>query len=225
MATADSRPPRVLLESITSQAERVRQAAAELTKRIEHFQEWLGKVPGRVETDYYGDHPNAKDEEDRALMSFVIRLNRSGKEWILSYATHDERWSHESSGPFTEFKPLVDAPLKTKIAAVKMFPNILAAIEKSQIELVSELDAATSEYDAFAATLMATHPEADHLAARRRRRVDMDPSLDELKKEDMPGHAGYMGIRLLHEPKNKGKPGPAVDRANASSDGAKKEGK
>ena len=158
MATADSRPPKVVLQSITTQAERVRRAAAELTKRIEQFQEWLGNLPGRVETDYYGEHPYANDAEDNAMMSLVIRLHRDGKKWILSHATQDERWSHTESGGLTEFKPLVDAPLKTKIAAVKMFPNILAAIEQSQMKLVAELEAATSEYDAFAATISTTQP-------------------------------------------------------------------
>jgi len=153
MATADSRPPKVVLDSITTQAERVRQAAAELTKRIEHFQEWLGSVPGRVETDYFGPHPDAKTDEDGAFRSLVIRLHRDGKKWILSFAHFDERHTHEEWGAFSEFKPLADAPLKIKMAAVKHFPNILAAIEKSQVQLVNELNAATSEYDAFAAKL------------------------------------------------------------------------
>lgn len=162
MAKADPRPPKVILESIKSHAEKVREAAAELTKRVEHFEQCLGKIPGRVETDYYGDDPDPDNPEEAAAVSLVIRLHRSGKNWTLSYAYHDLRWSHDESGGFTEFKPLVDAPLKIKIAAVKMFPNIFAAIEMSQKKLVTELEAATAEYDAFVATLRASHAIEDH---------------------------------------------------------------
>jgi hypothetical protein len=208
MAKADPRPPKVILESITNQAEKVREAAAELTKRIEHFQQCLGKIPGRVETDYYGADPDADNAEDHFFQALVIRLHRTGKNWTLSYAFHDERRSVEESGPFTEFKALVDAPLRIKIAAVKMFPNILAAIEMSQKKLVTELEAAAAEYDAFAATLRASHVIEDHPGLLKR-----DPQGSFIHR-DSQGHFIQ-----------KDSQGRSVARDNLSNGVLKKEGK
>jgi hypothetical protein len=81
----------------------------------------------------------------------VLRLHRSGKEWALSYAEHHAQFNDENDPP--EFKPLSDAPLKFKMAAVKMFPNLLEAIEKSQDKLLADLNQTAAEFDAFAASL------------------------------------------------------------------------
>ena len=146
------RDPSEIVESIGQKAASVKDAVAALTGRIEQFQTYLGGVRGRVESYCYGAHPDADSEEDRNLMSLCLWLHKEGKEWVLSWANHDERHTHYDDYTMN-FKPLVDAPLKIKLAAVKMFPDVLETIEKSQSELVRQVTKATEEYDAFAASL------------------------------------------------------------------------
>lgn len=152
MAKIDSRPPDEILKSISTKALDVRTSANELSKRIEKFQEFLGKLPGRVETEFYGSHPDATTPYEDSQLSLVLRLHREGKSWILSYGSFHEQFHNDPDESVT-FAPLMDAPLRIKIAAVKIFPNMLAAIEKSQDKLVSEIQYAVSQFDIFAASL------------------------------------------------------------------------
>ena len=152
MSTPDSRPPTEILDSISKKASDLRDAAETLTERITWFEEYLAKLPGRVETDYYGPHPDAETAQEEAEMSLVLKLHRTGKIWSLSYGSHHEGWNDNPENA-VEFKPLVEAPLKFKIAAVKLFPNVLAAIEKSQDKLVAETKKAVTEVDKFTDSL------------------------------------------------------------------------
>jgi hypothetical protein len=145
------RPPTVVLTSIDAKASDVRSAATELSARITWFEDYLSKLPGRVETEYHGPHPDATTINQQEEMALVLKLHREGKAWILSVGSYHEHFTTPEDP--IDFKPLADASLKYKIAAVKMFPNLLAAIETSQSKLVQELNAATAEFDAFASQL------------------------------------------------------------------------
>lgn len=152
MPKVDPRPPAQIIESITVKAANVRTAATALSERIEEFQEYVTRLPGRVEAVVYGDHPDAMSPDEHALLSLVLRFHREGKAWMLSYGTHHEEVNNDPDNP-VKYQPLTDAPLRIKLAAVKMFPAMLSAVEKSQDDLVKEIESATAEYDAFAQAL------------------------------------------------------------------------
>jgi hypothetical protein len=153
MPRANQRPPSELIQSISTKAESVQNAAAELTARIERFQEFLSRLPGRVETDFYGWHPDAISEDDAHNMSLVLRLHREGKDWILSCGTHHKEAEHLDPFYSVRFRPLDEASIKWKMAAVKQFPDLLQAIEKSQDKFVEELKKVAADYDSFESTL------------------------------------------------------------------------
>jgi hypothetical protein len=136
-----------ITDSIQQKAERVRQAADGVTARIEKFEEWLNRLPGRTETVTYVRHPEARDQDD--MTAFGIRLARANKRWALSYAS----WEIDDPDEPINWQPLTEASLKLKLHALRMFPTLLESIEKSQQELVNEIEAATKEFDAFAETL------------------------------------------------------------------------
>ena len=142
------RSPPEVVESIQNHAEDVREAAEELTKRIEQFEVYLAAIKGRVDTMHFGVHPSADGVEDQ--LELAVRLHRKGKDWILSWSDYHPGY-HEEHG--MDWQPLKRAPLKIKIAAVRMFPDFLQAIEKSQKRLSEEILESTSQFDAFAKTL------------------------------------------------------------------------
>ena len=153
----DSRHAAQIIESINKKAGAVKDSAAALNERIRHFEQYLGSLPGRVDTIFYGWHP----EEHEPWMSLAIRLHREGKDWVLSCGTYDERAvSREGADYDVGYKRITDAPLKWKMAAIKQFPNLLAQIEKSQDQLIEEMDKVAAEFDVFAATLTPPMPPA-----------------------------------------------------------------
>jgi hypothetical protein len=137
--------PLTPLEVISRQAAEVRDAAASLTDRIKQFQSYIGSIPGRVETDHYV-HLAGNE-------GIVLRLHRQGKEWVLSFCIHINHGLRQGFLPIfeeqPEFKLLIDAPLRTKVAAVEAFPSFLDAMVKSQTSLVNSLKASTEEFDQF----------------------------------------------------------------------------
>ena len=143
MSKQDFRPPPAVVESIKEHAAAVREEAKELTKRIEQFEAYLATVKGRMDTTHFGRHPDCDPEED---LDLAIRLHRSGKEWVLSWANHNSGYHEEHA---MDWQLLKEAPLKIKIAAVQMFPDFLEEIEKSQIRLAKEIRRATTEFDEF----------------------------------------------------------------------------
>jgi hypothetical protein len=151
MAKVPPRPSSEVIRSISEKAARVREAATAVTKRIERFQALLAELPGRIETDFYGDHPDAK-AEDAGLYYLVLRLHRKGKDWALLWDTYHENYANMPDWR-EDFQPLVDAPLKIKMAAVKLFAQFLEAIETSQDKMTEQLTATVAEYDKFEASL------------------------------------------------------------------------
>jgi len=154
MATKPSRPSPEVIESIKHNAARVREAADEMTKRIEQFETYLGSLKGRIDTMHFGTHPDATPPQYE--LELGIRLHRKDKAWVLSWSEYHPSF-HEEHG--MEWKPLKEASLKIKIAAMKMFPDLLEAIEKSQIQLVEEIEGATADFDTFAKTFKANGRE------------------------------------------------------------------
>ena len=137
-----------VVASIEDHAVGVRNAADEMTKRIEEFQGYLGTLRGRVDTTHFGTHPDSDGPEYE--LELAIRLHRQQKAWLLSWSNYHPDYHEEHP---MEWQPLKEAPLKIKIAAIRMFPDLLEAIEKSQIRLAREIEKATTEFDAFTETL------------------------------------------------------------------------
>src|SRR5688572_17559264 len=52
------RPPAQIKEAIQEKAHKVREASTELSDRIQRFEAWLNKLPGRVEASTWRDHPD-----------------------------------------------------------------------------------------------------------------------------------------------------------------------
>jgi hypothetical protein len=77
-----------------------------------------------------------------------LQFHREGKEWVISYG--DYHPDMEARGESTNWKPLKDAPLKTKIFAFRMFSDLLVSIERSQDQLVNQMEEVVIEFDAFA---------------------------------------------------------------------------
>lgn len=150
MAERPKRPPSEVLQGIERQATAVREAANAVSGRIEQFEHYLANLPGRVETTLHVRHPDGGGGTSvLGETTLAIRLARDGSTWKLVVGT-----SHVSLirgfDPTIEWRPLVDAPLKWKVAAVKSFPDFLTAVEKSQAELVEELNSVVADYDHFA---------------------------------------------------------------------------
>lgn len=152
----DTRPPAQILESIAKKATNVRVAATALAARIDKFVDYLAKSPGRVEAYAYGDHPDGSDAQ--FPRSLTLHFHREGKGWALDYGTYQDGYHDDPENP-VDYKPLGEAPLKYKIAAVKMFPLLLEAIDREQDSLVKEIEGASSEFDDFYATLPPTAKE------------------------------------------------------------------
>jgi hypothetical protein len=106
-------------------------------------------MPGRVEAIAQGPHPDTHPQFELFL---CIRLYRDGKDWRLSWVTYHDGCDDPEDTHF-DWQPLVDAPLKYKMAAVNIFPDLLQSIEKSQAELVSGIRNASRNYDILARTL------------------------------------------------------------------------
>jgi len=135
-----------LLESISTKSVKAKMAANALTERIEQFATLLAQLPGRIETSFYGRWPDAQSAEDAAFLSLGLWFHREGREWVLSWAKVDDRASYDPENTIG-WRPLNDAPLKIKLAAVGMFPDLLGAMEESQDKLIKELEDATNIYD------------------------------------------------------------------------------
>jgi len=152
------KPPRSspeVVASIQDQAARVREAADEITKRIEQFQTYLGSLKGRVDTTHFGVHPDHDPYDPQDQVELAVRLHRQDKAWLLSWGNYHPAYDDRP----INWQPLTEAPLKIKIAAVRMFPDLLEAIEKSQVRLAEAIEEATGEFDAFAKTLAANERE------------------------------------------------------------------
>ena len=142
--------PSELIASIESKAVTVRDAATTLSDRIKTFEQYLSRIKGRVETLCFGEHPDATTDEEQAYLSLCLKYHRDGKDWKISWSRYHESYHQDHA---MDFSLLVDAPVKIKIGAIKLFPDLLEAISKSQDRLVKEIEDATEGFDAFAATL------------------------------------------------------------------------
>jgi hypothetical protein len=125
------RRPVEIVDSISERAADVKVAAAAFTDQIREFERYLSNMRGRVEAHCWGKHPDEISEENSLFLTF----HRPTKEWQIGWA----RITRDEIDMDVKITPLVDAPLTVKVAAVKYFPDLLEAIDKSQEKLVEEV--------------------------------------------------------------------------------------
>jgi hypothetical protein len=142
------RPPTDIIQAIDLKAIQVREAAARLTQCIEDFEIYLSSLNGRVETYTWGTHP---DSTHRLPIRMGLGLFRRGKSWVICFAAEGPIENVEGS----EWSLLKEASLKIKIAGIRMFPDLLEAIEKSQMCLMEQIQKAVAEYNIFATAIKA----------------------------------------------------------------------
>jgi hypothetical protein len=134
------------LLQIQEGAQSVRKAGDEITERIARFEAWLAKLPGRVEA-----RAELWSRCDQPVTRYLA-LRRDGKDWTLILITEDD--DGDPLGPLITDKTLLrDASLVEKVAAVNLFPDLLAAIAKAQSELATRVLKATEDFDQLAAQL------------------------------------------------------------------------
>lgn len=143
--------PADILQTIQSNSTQVGILATELSNRIEQFETWLNSLPGRVETDYWGNDP------DGDPCSMGLRLHRAGKKWIISYAYFSDEFDDPGD---IEWSPLASSSVEIKAAGIQFFPRLLEAIAEKQQATVAKLKKTQEEFDVFARAIGANTKEA-----------------------------------------------------------------
>jgi hypothetical protein len=140
MASKPNRDPSEILGAISEKARQVKEAAVLLTDNIEVIQTYLASIKGRTETACSGVHPDDINSE----RSLTLKFHKDGSSWTISWA----RVVNDEDIPFT-FKPLLQAPLRIKVAAARMLPDLIEFIEDQQDKLLNEVNEAANTLDAF----------------------------------------------------------------------------
>ena len=141
------REPKQIIDEIEKGAIRIGQLATEMSGRILWFEDWLSRLPGKVETRLYEYYE--PDQFGRSF--FALKLHRSGKRWIVSHASGFEPHSGEDYEP--SWEPVSEATLETKVKSITLFPKLLDEILRAQIALTTRLSEAQVAFDAFASKL------------------------------------------------------------------------
>lgn len=139
---ADTAALRNTVVDIEDGATQIRSAATELTKRIRLYEHWLAHLPGRVEASC--ELWTTENGEE----SLHLALRRQGKEWALVVFTR-----YEEQNAYSAETLLRDAPLSTKIDAMRGFPKLLDAVLLNQGNLIKNASQAAAEFDDFARLL------------------------------------------------------------------------
>jgi len=131
-----------LKRALTQGSHALNEKASALSDRIRRLQEFLSKLPGRVET-----HLTIGRWDGIADLHLVVRFHRTGRHWIFSYDFYHEHHPDEDSN----WRQLVDAPLEVKIAVVNKLPELLSEMLSSQQTMIHLLDSAHETLNTLAA--------------------------------------------------------------------------
>jgi hypothetical protein len=173
-----------LIQRIRRGSKKIGNLADEVSKRITNFEDWLNMLRGRVETTA---HVTSNDFP--IVDYFALRFHRSGKRWILS-SCHCQ----EGTEPWElNWKPLLEAPLETKIEGLRALPQLLNRMEDAQAEMAQSLTQATAEFDAFIEQIGVADKLRDLENIRR-----WNSLVDHLDRNGEPQAAGFLrGARLI----------------------------
>ena len=115
-------PAADILRQLKENAPTIHKLSEQLTSRIKRFEDWCDAIPGRVETWWCfrvdGDE-------------LTCRFHRDGKRWIISWDF--EPWENAT------WRPLTDAPLEVKLAAIETFPEVPGHMLRAQQQLEERL--------------------------------------------------------------------------------------
>lgn len=129
------------LERIHANASEVRAAATELTKKVNQFEAWLSKVPGRVAASV---SVYESDEGEVEHLGF----QRVGNEWALVTFSY-----YLPSDTYSAPQLLRDASMSVKAQMVPNFAKLLEAMAEQQECQAKYAREVSRKYDAFAAEL------------------------------------------------------------------------
>jgi hypothetical protein len=118
-----------------------------MSQRVLAFEDWLNRLPGKVEATHWIHADNGNPHDDTA-MYFGLHFARSGKRWTLSYAY--QAFCDDSTPPWQQ---LSDADVETKIRAVKGFPHLLESLTHAQEKCIKKLAETHEAFDAFAKSI------------------------------------------------------------------------
>lgn len=124
--------PPDIIQRIADKSLVVRENALQLSLRISQFEEWMSKLPGKVEAMY-------KDVSSRT--DFTLFFRRDGKEWRIMVSLN------RFNPP--DWIPLVDSGLNIKMQAIRLFPDLLLAVQSAQDELVNDLQRTVADFDEY----------------------------------------------------------------------------
>ena len=129
-----------VLKAIEFGSGKLNKLATGLSKRIEQFETWFSKLPGKVDTIYSIDDPDGTPNSELGF-----RVHRFGKRWILSHG-----YGQYGIWEGTTWTPVAEASLETKLLAVSIIPQLLANVLNAQEHLARRLEQAHAEFDSFA---------------------------------------------------------------------------
>jgi len=128
-----------ILREIEQKSDEFAKRACELSECIVAYENWLNRLPGRVQADAW---LSLDEQTDNA---FGIQLARQGKRWALSFA-----YGVMDSDEQGEWRPLVEASIEDKLIAISMFPKLLEAIREEQVSKIERVKSTQAKFAEFA---------------------------------------------------------------------------
>lgn len=132
-------------------ASQLHQRASSVKTNLENLERLLNNLPGKTTAIHFYNY-----EYEGSVTSWdAIQFHRSGKQWILSHGSGCEL--HDS--PVSQWTPVMECPLETKVAVLKESRGILTAIVAAQRDLLSRIDEANDDFAAWLSEVEATSKE------------------------------------------------------------------
>jgi len=129
------------LLKIREGAQLVREKGDALTNRIQMFEHWLNKLPGKVST-------GVTIESDESGEEVILSLEKRDSLWLLEVYDYNAQHDIRSSP-----RLLRDATLSEKVVAVAKFPSLLKRLAEQQRFIAARAAEATTEFDGFAKSI------------------------------------------------------------------------
>jgi hypothetical protein len=122
----------------------------QLGGRIESFEEWLRKFPGKAPASVTGEWSQSGN---RVILHFIRRGERWGlfaQEQFRMKSTGRCTGARHEDDSILSLRPLPDCTLQVCMEALKLFPKLLEAIELEREAVKARVGEAILDYDRFA---------------------------------------------------------------------------
>jgi hypothetical protein len=128
-------------KSLQARSVLLQQSSTRLSQCVTEFEKYLSNLPGRVPASIA--FPNFEGK--------YLVLARDGKAWSLFVGEKD----HTKTTPKDKMKLVRESSVLVKMEAVKLFPELLAAVADAQQSLIAQLRETEAGVDAFLRSLSA----------------------------------------------------------------------